>query len=441
MQTELIKSVADVTRLLEKTQKGLPCSTIDNAAIVFREDPLFAGNLRWNLFRNRIELLGEMPWNRTGTYVTDNDEIHIRHYFETRYHMSSDKKINDAMLIVANENAYHPVREYLKGLSWDGTERIRFVLHHFLGSEVNDFVEESTRLFLLGAISRIFKPGCKFEYMLCLVGGQGAGKSSFIRFLACFDEWFCDDIKRLDEDKVYEHFDGHWILEIAEMLALNNAKCNEATKAFLSRQRDNYRLPYGKRAEDNPRQCVFAGTSNLVNFLPNDRSGNRRFLPIMCDAAKAEVHILENEAESRKYIEQVWAEAMVIYNAGNVKLKLSNEMEKFLADYQEPFMQEDTFEVVIRNYLDNYTGDKVCIMQLMEEALNIPWQKKGFEKAAVAEIMNRMPGWKHFSNPRHFGIKYGRQKGYERVTTVSDNQTPEKDFVQISIEDIPFGKA
>ncbi|MCQ2538736.1 MAG: virulence-associated protein E, partial [Lachnospiraceae bacterium] len=81
---------------------------------------------------------------------------------------------------------------------------------------------------------------------------------------------------------------------------------------------------------------------------------------------------------------------------------------------------------------------KVCIMQLMEEALNIPWQKKGFEKAAVTEIMNHMPGWEHFSNPRHFGIKYGRQKGYARVTTDSDNHAPEKDFVQIEMFENPF---
>ena len=158
---------------------------------------------------------------------------------------------------------------------------------------------------MLGAISRVFKPGCKFEYMLCLVGGQGAGKSTFIRFLCMQDRWFTDDIKRLDDDKVYEHLMGHWICEMAEMLAVLNTKYNEATKAFLSKQYDNYRKPYGTRAEDIPRQCVFAGTSNVINFLPLDRSGNRRLLPIMCDSSKAEVHILENEAESRAYIEQM----------------------------------------------------------------------------------------------------------------------------------------
>jgi predicted P-loop ATPase len=94
---------------------------------------------------------------------------------------------------------------------------------------------------------------------------------------------------------------------MAEMLAVLNTKYNEATKAFLSRQYDSYRKPYGTRAEDIARQCVFAGTSNIVNFLPLDRSGNRRFLPIMCDASKAETHILEDETASREYILQMWA--------------------------------------------------------------------------------------------------------------------------------------
>lgn len=428
----------EVTELLEKTKSGWPCATIDNSVIVFRNDPVFAGKLRWNLFRNLIELTGDVPWNRNGTCVNDSDEIHIRHYLENRYHLGSEKKVRDGLLVAASEESYHPVREFLNGLRWDGQERISHVLHHFLGAEENEYTAECMKLFLMGAVSRIFSPGCKFEYMLCLVGGQGAGKSSFIRFLACRDGWFCDDIKKLDENRVYEHFDGHWILEIAEMLALNNSKCNEATKAFLSRQVDNYRLPFGKRAEDVPRQCVFAGTSNQVNFLPNDRSGNRRFLPVMCDASKAEVHILEDEEESRSYIRQLWAEAVYIYRKGDVKLRLPKEMEKHLADYQEQFTQEDTIEVVIRNFLEDYKGDKVCVMQLMEEALHVPWQKRGYERSSVIEIMNRMPGWERFTNPRHFDKPYGRQKGYARVTTEPDNRAPKNFFEPADKNDIPF---
>ena len=273
--------------------------------------------------------------------------------------------------------------------------------------------------------------------MLCLVGGQGVGKSTFLRFLAAKDEWFCDDIKRMDDEKVYEHLVGHWIIEIAEMLALNNAKCNADAKAFLSRQYDNYRLPYGYRADDRPRQCVCAGTSNIVHFLPNDRSGNRRYLPVMCDGSKAEVHILDNEQESRKYIDQVWAEAMVIYNSGSVRLCLPKAIEKDLIRYQEPFMQEDTWADLINTFLEDHTGDIVCSQMLYREALGMFGLPSRSETAQIMEIMGRMSGWRRFSNPRYFK-DYKRQKGWERLTTNSDNQPSEKEFKQMSIDDNPF---
>lgn len=105
------------------------------------------------------------------------------------------EEIIDAVAVIANENRYHPVCDFLNALQWDGTERIRFCLHRFLGSDTDDYTYEALKLFLLGAISRAFKPGCKFEVMLCLVGGQGAGKSSFFRLLAVNDDWFSDDLK------------------------------------------------------------------------------------------------------------------------------------------------------------------------------------------------------------------------------------------------------
>lgn len=441
MQENLLKSVTEIKKLLEKTKNGKTLSTIDNAAIIFREDPIFKGYLKSNLFRERIELTGEMPWLRVSTDVTDMDDIHIRHHFEVNYQLNSDKKIREGMQIIASENSYHPVRDYLDSLVWDGKERIRFALHHFLGADTDDYTYESMKLFLLGAINRVFHPGCKFEYMLCLVGGQGVGKSSFIRFLASNNEWFCDDIKRLDDEKIYEHLVGHWILEIAEMLALNNAKCNEATKAFLSRQYDNFRLPYGYRAEDRPRQCVFAGTSNIVHFLPNDRSGNRRFLPIMCNSEKAETHILENEEESHEYIKHLWAEAMHIYETENPRLRLPKELEKNLAKYQEPFMQEDTWADLIKSFLEDYEGGIVCTQMLYREALDMYGMPNRIEISQIMEIMSRIPEWVRFNNPRKFR-NYKRQKGWERVKSAPDNQPDnqvlESDFVQISLEEIPF---
>src|SRR5699024_1832758 len=174
---------------------------------------------------------------------------------------------------------------------------------------------------------RAFCPGCKFEVMLCLVGGQGAGKSTFFRLLAVKDEWFSDDLRKLDDDNVYRKLQGHWIIEMSEMIATANAKSIEYIKSFLSRQKEIYKTPYDRHPKDRKRQCVFGGSSNSLDFLPLDRTGNRRFLPVMVHAKEAEVHILENEAESRAYIDQMWAEAMVIYRKGDFKLKLSPAIE------------------------------------------------------------------------------------------------------------------
>ena len=151
-----------------------------------------------------------------------------------------------------------------------------------------------------------------FDYIICVVGDQGAGKSTFFRLLAVEDEWFTDDLKDLESNRVYEKLQGHWIIELSEMLATNNAKSNEAIKSFLSRQKEIYRTPYERYPKDRPRQCVFAGTTNKISFLPSDRTGNRRFLSILCREGEAEVFILDNEAESREHIRQMWAEVMEI---------------------------------------------------------------------------------------------------------------------------------
>ena len=166
----------------------------------------------------------------------------------SRSPMTVKRSLNEleaaGLIMRVHENKYHPIRDYLSALVWDGTERIRFCLRHFLGADADDYTYEALKLFLLGAISRAFQPGCKFEIMLCLVGGQGAGKSTFFRLLAVRDEWFSDDLRKLDDDNVYRKLQGHWIIEMSEMMATANAKSIEEIKSFLSRQKEVYKIPY-----------------------------------------------------------------------------------------------------------------------------------------------------------------------------------------------------
>ena len=409
-------SVEEVKAMLDTTEKGGVRNSIKNCLMVFQHDPLLSGVIAYNLLTDRTDVVKPIGYDRSpSASMTDTDMKYIRLYLEENYDLTSEKKIIDAADLAAHQNSYHPVRDYLNSLAWDGTERIRYCLHHFLGAEADEYTFQALRLFLLGAIHRAFRPGCKFEVMLCLVGGQGAGKSTFFRLLAGKDEWFSDDLRKLDDENVYRKLQGHWIIEMSEMIATANAKSIEEIKSFLSRQKEVYKIPYETHPADRLRQCVFGGTSNAMDFLPLDRSGNRRFLPVQVCPEQAEVHILEDEAASRAYLQQVWAEAMTIYRTGDWKLTFSPEMVRYLKAHQKDFMPEDTKAGMIQAFLDSYAGDTVCSKQLYKEALNhIFDEPKQWEIREINEIMNQcVTGWTYFSNPRSFA-GYGRQKGWER---------------------------
>lgn len=411
------QSVAEIRASLAATENGQILNTPGNYRTVFLSDPLLKGAFCYNMLTDRVDVVKPLGWQRDSLQVTDVDTQYLMVYMDKNYHISSEKKIEGAIKMAANEYRYHPIRDYLNSLQWDRQERVRFALHHFLGADTSDYIYEALRLFMLGAATRIFKPGTKFETMLCLVGGQGAGKSTFFRFLAARDDWFSDDLRKLDDDNVYRKLQGHWIIEMPEMIATANARSIEEIKSFLSRQKDTYKTPYAVHPKDYKRQCVFAGTSNTLDFLPLDRTGNRRFLPVVVRPELAETHILENEAESREYIDQMWAEIMTDYRKNDFKLKLSRKMEQYLKDYQKDFMPEDTFAARILNYLDSFRGDMVCSLQLYYEALGHPsWDEpKQYEIRDINSVMNNCAtGWKRFENPRRFPAPYNRQKGWMR---------------------------
>lgn len=410
----------EIREHLATTQKGQTANTIGNCMIVFRADSMLRGVIRLNLLTERVDIVRDLGWRRMTAALTDTDMKYLRLYFEENYGITSSPKIEDALAIIANENRYHPIQDCLASLVWDKVPRIRGCLHHFLGAEQSDYVETCLTHFLLGAINWVFHPGCKYEEMLCLVGGQGAGKSTFFRLLAIQDEWFSDDLKQLSDNDVFEKLQGHWIIEMSEMLATSNAKSIEEIRSIISRQKETYRTRYESQPKDRLRQCVFGGTSNTVDFLPLDRAGNRRFLPVMTDPNEAEVHILDNEAESRAYLLQVWAEAMEIYRRGDYSMKFSVQMQKELKLVQQNFMQEDTDAGIILDFLERYKGDKVCCKLLYWEALRLYDEPKKWKLHDISEIMRTYAkGWRYFENLRSFGGEYGRQKGWERIP---DNQ-------------------
>ena len=433
-------TVDEMKEKLIRTEKGKVKQTISNCMLVLRYDPILKKSICRNELTCKTDIIGNMPWKRRGINLTNTDENNVKYYLEKNYELTSERNIRTALDIIANENSYHPIRSYLEKLKWDGEERIRFALNRFLGAEMNEYTYEVLKLVMLAAIRRIMQPGCKFEIMLCLVGGQGAGKSTFFRFLALKDEWFTDDLRRLDDDNVYRKLQGHWIVEMAEMLAQANAKSIEEIKSFLSRQKETYKIPYETHPEDRPRQCIFCGTSNNLKFLPMDRTGNRRFAPVLIHPEAAATHILANEKESRAYFGQMWAEAMEIYRSGNWELKLSDEMEKYVKELQKDFMPEDTKAGQIEAFLEKYEGTHVCTKMLFCEALehaafeDIPtWVSR-----EIGEIMDGMDGWT--SGKTHRFEKYGRQRSWVRIEECQQSLSTDREgFLEIPEQmEIPF---
>lgn len=410
-----------IRNTLEHNDKGQVVNSLQNVVIALQHDPIIGGHIRRNLFTEKIDINCELPWIRTGTTLDDTDMSFLMLHLEVHYGIRVDKPLMHALRIAATTEAFHPVREKLLNLKWDGVPRVRDTLHHFLGAEINDYNENCLKIFMFGAVNRVFHPGCKFELMFVLVGGQGAGKTTFIRYLAMNDDWFSDDIRNINDEKVFHRLNGHWIMEMSEMVATANAKSIEEIKSFLSRTKDFCRLAYDRFGSDHPRQTVFAGTTNRLDFLPQDRSGNRRFLPVMVHPELADCHILDNPQESQYYFEQMWAEIMVSYLNGDYRTYLTKEEEEHLKTEQEMFSQEDTLAGRIYAFMENYKGDRLCSIQIYKEGLDhLEDDPKSYETREICEIVNNgiamgfVTGWQSFKNPRRFE-KYGKQRGWERL--------------------------
>ena len=222
------------------------------------------------------------------------------------------------------------------------------------------------------------------------------------------------------------------------MLATANSKSVEGIKQFISRQKDVYKVPYAKYPEDYPRQCVFIGTTNNIAFLPSDKTGNRRFIPLMVHSDRAELHPVKYEKEAREHIEKAWAEAMHYYDNNDYSLVFPEHLQMQLDEVRKQFEPEDPKTGIIQEWLDNYEGDTVCTSMIYSEALGKDCEPKRYELTEIAQIMDiNIVGWeRHKSNSQKRKFKkYGIQIAWDRLPDV----VAKDGFLNICIqEELPF---
>lgn len=410
---------------------------LTNATLILENDEELQG-IRLNQMSNRIEAT-DLPWEKAPTGWSDTHDAILMDWVARKYGVEFPAaKLRAAVLKVSFARKYHPVRDYLDSLpAWDGVERADRLLIDYLDAADNLYTREAARKTLVAAVARIYEPGCKYDYMLVLVGPQGAGKSTLYgRLAAGRREWFSDSLKMDMMNKIKdsgEQIQGKWIVEIGEMTGMRKADV-EAVKSFVSRESDDYRSAYGHYSEDHPRQCIIVGSTNQDEGFLRDVTGNRRFLPVnIKKAGRVKARDLTPDV-----VAQIWAEAKNLYELGE-ELVLSPEAEALAAEAQREAMEQDDRQGLVEKYLDRRIPEewdlltldqKLLFLESDEEGVKLRTQVSNMEiwvealgrrdtnlepkdSYAIAKIMAKIPGWVK-TNRLVRGTTYGRQRVYER---------------------------
>lgn len=421
---------------LEVDGKGRYLSSANNINLILANDKRLKDKFKQNDFDGKRYLFGSVPWRSVPKPepVKNVDYSGVRNYIESIYGISGNLKIDDSLALVFEKQSFHPVKDYLNSLTWDGESRINNLLIDYFGADDNIYSQEAIRKMLCGAVARIFRPGTKYDLVLTLVGAQGTYKSTFINKLG--QGWFSDSFTTVQGKEAFEQIQGAWLIEIAEMSGFKKAEV-ESVKHFITKQEDTFRPAYGRTSETYPRQCVFFGTSNKQDFL-RDSSGNRRFMPIDVNVDRVTKKVtVDLDGE----IDQIWAEAVELYKAGE-PLYLSAEAEAIARHEQSAHCEQDERAGLIVEYLDkkipaeaewskmdiydrrNYIQDGAKEGEYLRKYVTVAeiWcECLGKEKEdmtryntrEINDIIRSLPNWQQNNSTRN--VKgYGKQKYYTR---------------------------
>lgn len=426
---------------LEYTKSGKLLCNIANIILILENDPALAGHIVHDLFTGMDSAKDGLPWNKNANQWTDTDDANLRVWLEKHYDITGKEKIADALTAVLTRRSYHPIRDYLSGLTWDGVPRLDRIIIDYMGAEDSELNRAMSRKHFVAAVARVFNPGCKYDYCLIMSGAEGIGKSTLLRVMG--GKWFNDSITTLEGKEGMEQLRRAWVVELGELSSIKRSDV-EQVKAHLSKQVDIYRAAYARRVLEHPRQCVFCGTTNEALFLKGD-TGNRRFwvIPVV-----AELRKYRDWSEAiRRDRDQLWAEAVHYYKQGE-PLYLSEELEAQAKQRQQDFNDDnddpivamldkylntllpvnwDTMDIQARrSYLRDpdplqaegtVKRDKVCAAEFICEQLGKDMADKDYKYLCrrVSKMIGDRPEWERVSSTKHAAKLYGTQRGFRRV--------------------------
>jgi predicted P-loop ATPase len=381
--------------LIRSNKNDWPRALFANAVTAFREAPDFNELLAYNDFSTGITCSRPTPWGSSVTEWTDQEDRLAANWLQHQGIFVSIDVAGQAVQAVSKDRSFHPVKTYLDALEWDGIKRLDIWLNLYLGVESNDYVAAVGSRWLISAVARVYRPGCKADCCLILEGPQGIKKSTSLRGLG--DPWFTDEIADLGSKDAAMQTRGAWIIEIAELDSMSKGEVGKI-KAFMSRGTDRLRPPYGKRVIESPRQCVFAGSVNHSTYL-RDATGGRRFWPVTCGQIKIQ--------ELNRDRDQLWAEAVVRYRAGETWWLNTPELNHQAEQEQADRYEGDPWDQTIFEWL--LGRESVSIPQVLESCLDKPksaWTQSDMNRVSQSI---RSLGWVRY----RYGPKSNRKWRYK----------------------------
>lgn len=377
-----------------------------NALTAMRFDEEWNGTISFNEFSQRTEVLEGTPWKPEPYLWADGDDTLLTEWLQREGIEVTVSTAAQAAEAVAREHGYHPVRDYIDRLVWDKVPRTDTWLQTYMGAIDSPYVQAVGSRWLISAVARVMDPGCQADYTLILQGEQRTGKSSALRVLGG-DDWFTDDISELGTKDSAIQLLGKWLIELGELTQVVGQRAEmERIKSFLTRRVDHFRPPYGRRAADFPRQCVFAGTTNAETMF-RDETGNGRFWPVKCPSAEINVEGL------RAVRDQLWAEARARWalkekwwlHEDNLKQLAEEEQD---ARYQRDVWDQPVWDYVMRQRDDWKSGGRPV------EAFTIS-KEQILGGALVKKIgeWTRQDGQRIEAIMRVRGLEYKRQRIYD----------------------------
>jgi hypothetical protein len=378
------KSTYDWTGDLRLDKNGGVKPLLANFILYLCHHPKWAGVLAYDEFNARVVIRKRPPWGDElpNAPLTDHHESQIRVWFQKEDIAGTMGDIGRAVQAAARHNRFHPVRDYFEALAWDGRPRLDTWLVTYMHADDIPYTRAVGPRWMISAVARIYKPGCKVDHMPVLEGPQGQGKTEALRALAVKESWFSDRLSHMATKDAAIETAGVWLFELAEMDALTRASPSTA-KAFITRRHDRYRPPHGKHPISHARQCIFAGTINPpVGGYLKDTTGARRFWPVACPGV-IDLAGIEHDRD------QLWAEAVARFKAGAKWWLETPELEALATAEQALRFKVDAWQETVEAWLGERKD--VSVAEVLEGALGLgPQEQTRSAEMRVAAILTRL---------------------------------------------------